>query len=278
MKSHLTVPEVSTALLLGALAAGCGSSARPADPDVPLCDGRDGLTLRVSVESGGLEQLGGAVRVENGYPSFAVDGQCRYYISGGWQGERMGRDLGWRQGALDASSMLALERVAGWDDLSLAIGDCRGPQVSDGSSLFIGNTRSALMCSRAGDADDVFYAVRAVALGLWERGLPLDQGLHINAIDLGQAPEEPLYDWPSAPSLTDLLPDTPAYEVRALVAASEASPLRELREHYLRDVPAMSYRGGNGIFVTDGESKTTIFMRDALPYEDERGLWPRLGE
>jgi hypothetical protein len=52
-----------------------------------------------------------------------------------------------------------------------------------------------------------------------------------------------------------------------------------MRERYIRDLGALSPgRGGNGIFVSDGESTTTLFMRDALPYEDESGLWPRPGE
>ena len=33
-----------------------------------------------------------------------------------------------------------------------------------------------------------------------------------------------------------------------------------------------------GIPVTDGATSATLFMRDALPYEDEHGLWRLPGE
>src|SRR5262245_20404170 len=57
----------------------------PDAPELPLCTGSARLALRVFYAGGGLAATGGTVRLENGYPSFAVDGQCRYFMSGGWQ-------------------------------------------------------------------------------------------------------------------------------------------------------------------------------------------------
>jgi hypothetical protein len=102
---------VTCSLLLG---SGCSSEAAT----VPLCDGSTNLTLRIF--HGGQSSrgyLGSGVREENGHPSFAVDGQCRYFISGGWVADQQSRDLGWREGVVSNDLRRALEARAGAEDL-----------------------------------------------------------------------------------------------------------------------------------------------------------------
>jgi hypothetical protein len=265
--------------------AGCGSEA-PAAPEVPLCDGTDALTLNVFAQGQpGRGVVGNGVRVENGFPSFAVDGQCRYFMSGGWSGagsERQASDEGWRRGMVDSELRRTLEGLAGAADLE-SEDPCR-PLVGafDVPPVVLANTRSAVICAGPGRGSMVFQAIQERAPALWMRGQPMDQDLHVVAVE-GLTPdgEQPLYDWPSALALRDYLQDQTALYVEPVgtsrrVAAADAGPLREIRERFLRDQQRISVGTVGGIQMTDGEISAAVFLRDALPYEDERGLWPPL--
>jgi len=251
--------------------------------DVPLCTGSDGLELRVFYQGGGQDATGGTVRIENGYSSFAVDGQCQYFISGGWQGVS-GRDQGWRRGRVGDGLRATLERLAGEADLA-GIDDCdRYSLVFDAPSLVIANVRSSVTtCGRPGARlTAVSDAIRERAPELWERGQPLDGDLHIVVLE-GPALVDtwPPYAWPSGLAIADYfdreqeaLGQYPPGSSRRVVA-SDAAPLRVLREQFLSDVRARPTLAPiNGIPVTDGAFVGWMFLRDALPYENERGLWP----
>jgi hypothetical protein len=266
----LTVP-----ILVG---GGCGGPAA-----VPLCDGSDRLTLRVFDEgSPGRDVIGSAVRIENGFPSFAVDGQCRYFIGGGWDaGDLTARNRGWREGTLDSSLRETLQRRAGVDDLSEI--DCNpSSTLIDAGFRVIANSRSLVAC-RGVQPRRVQAVFDAIGPRLWEQGAPLEQGLHLT-ITMGIRDGSPLtpYVWPSGLELADYIEtgsDALAGArsgISKLVAAADAAPLRALREQYLAD--AQSLQTYDGIPVTDGEVSGTMFMRDALPYENEQGLWPLPGD
>jgi hypothetical protein len=63
------------------------------------------------------------------------------------------------------------------------------------------------------------------------------------------------------------------------VLAADATPLRELRERYLSDSRINPLRYDQaGIPVTDGTLIARVFMRDALPYENDEGLLPLPGQ
>lgn len=269
-------PRKALAVLV-LVGVGCGSEAA-----VPLCDGSQGLTLRVFVSGNpGQEVLGSAVRVENGYPSFAVDGQCRYFISGGWGVNAQGRDEGWRQGMVDAALRGKLERMAGMEDLR-TLNDCGSSELIDSGPLVIANTRSSLRCTGS-QGRRVTAVFDAVDPALWAQGAPLDQALHITAWEgLGGRALEARYAWPNELALQDYFEadtnvffEEPVGNSR-LVPATDAGPLRSLRERYLSDTRGMPSL--DGIPVRDGDLSAAVFVRDALPYEDERGLWPLPGE
>jgi hypothetical protein len=78
----------------------------------------------------GRELPGLAVRVENGYGSIAIDGQCNYWIGGGWLEDQFARDEPWREGVLDKSTRDALDAVLSVADLT-PLADCSGPLISD---------------------------------------------------------------------------------------------------------------------------------------------------
>lgn len=266
-------------------AAGCGSVA-PAAPEVPLCDGSDDLTLNVFAQGQpGRGVIGNGVRVENGFPSFGVDGQCRYFMSGGWPGagsEGQASDEGWRQGMVDSELRRTLESLAGAADLGSKDPCSPLVGVADVPPVVLANTRSAVACTGEGRTAMVYQAIQERAPALWMRGQPMDQDLHVVAVE-GLSPdgEQPLYDWPSGLTLRDYLQDQTALYVEPVgmsrrVAAADAGPLREIRERFLSDQQRISAATAGGIQMTDGEISAAVFLRDALPYEDERGLWPPL--
>jgi hypothetical protein len=252
---------------------GCGSDA----PAVPLCDGSAGLTLRVFSEGGG-PYLGPAVREENGNPSFAVDGQCQYFISGNWsESGAPSNDYGWRQGSVDKDFRRTLERMIGVEDLS-TINDCNAySTLFDAPSLVVANARSSLICPAqwGRKVSAVFEAIEHSSRRLWLDGQPLDQDLHVVVWEADYRNDLPTYSWPSVLSLRDYV--VPAFDSSASkrVTAADAEPLRQLREKYLRDIRELAaHHDGGGIQVSDGEIYARLFMRDALPYENETGRWP----
>jgi hypothetical protein len=141
-----------------------------------------------------------------------------------------------------------------------------------------------LVCTGQGRGTAVFGAIQERAPALWMRAQPLDQDLHIVAVEGYSADgDPPVYDWPSELSLRDYLVDQNSLSTDLVgrsrrVAAADAGPLRDIREHFLRDSRARSGGFIGGLQMTDGEISAAVYLRDALPYEDERGLWPPLPE
>ena len=268
----------ATALLTG---AACNSDAGAPVPAVPLCDGSERLTLRVFLAGqSGHEVLGSAVRIENGFPSFAVDGRCNYFMSGGWLEDKQARDYGWRRGTVSDELRGVLEARAGADDLVSAY-DCSGPLAADASPAIVANSRSLVACpDGVGAMRAVMTAIRQRARDLWATGRSLEGDLRVTITQEHGLEPPQRYPWPRTLALVDYLePDLNAFVAEPVgrskrVAASDAAPLRAIREQYLLDTrPGILYVGA-GIPITDGETSATMFLRDALPYEDDRGILP----
>jgi hypothetical protein len=268
--------------------AACSSDAdAPTIAAVPLCDGSTNLTLRIFYGGqSGREVLGSAVRVENGFPSFAVNGQCQYFMSGGWFEDRQARDFGWRQGIVSDDLRRALEAKAGAEDLRSTYDCGRGVPIADAPPSIIANARSSLICTGGASEPvlEVFALIRQRAQELWTDARALDGALRITARQASGAEPPKWYQWPTGLALRDyfetnstVLYDEPEGQSKP-VAATAAAPLRTLREQYLRDTRPGYLYTGEGIPITDGQTIATMFMRDALPHEDERGLLPLPGD
>jgi hypothetical protein len=270
----------ATLSLLAGVSCSSDGDAPPAT--VPLCDGSANLTLRIFYGGqSGRELFGSAVRVENGFPSFAVDGQCQYFISGGWFDDLQARDFGWRQGSLVNDLRDTLEANAGVEDLRSTYDCGRAVPVADAPPAIIANARSSLICvgGTSEPVGNVFALIVRRARELWAGAQPLDGGLHVTVREASGAEPPRWYPWPTGLRLldyfetnSDILYDAPEGRSRP-VAAMDAAPLRALREEYLRDTQG-AFATGDGIPITDGETLGAMFMRDALPHENERGLWP----
>lgn len=112
----------------------------------------------------------------------------------------------------------------------------------------------------------------------------MDGGLHVSAVGaLNEADRLPmLYEWPLAAPLSQFLlePGKDGSNLampgmsKFVVDPESTRLLRALRERYLadRDAQPGRYTNWDGLKATDGVDAAFVYMRDATPYEDARGL------
>ncbi|MEO6603774.1 MAG: hypothetical protein ABIQ16_28075 [Polyangiaceae bacterium] len=229
------------------------------------------------------ELPGSAVRVENGYSSIAIDGQCKYWIGGGWLEEQFARDEAWREGVLDKATQDALDAVLTVADLT-PLADCGAQVISDDSVATIRATASSASCSK--DWGPRFSAawgvIRDRAAQLYSSGTPVAGALHVVAVEVGPFPgAAPEYAWPAGSDLASfLIGDSQAADnsvgVSKLAGSGLATALRTLRDQYIRDA-TMSPGLYPGFRVSDGARSAFLYMRDSSPYEDQHGILPFSG-
>lgn len=247
----------------------------------PLCDGAQHLRLWVLVQPGN-ELAGSEVRVENGSPFLTVDGTCNYWIGGGWADDALSRDRPLRTGKMSDADAKALEESLPLDDVT-SLADCPPPQpgVFDYGTLVIRTAMAAATCSTTGARFDAAWTtVRTTANALWANGTPMDGALHVSAAPMGaSASTTPApYAWPiAAPLSSFVLSAGDLYMTgvsRIVDDPDSAGRLRALRDQYLADRTAQPglYANWDGLAVTDQSATVFVYMRDAIPYEDARGL------
>ena len=253
-----------------------------------ICDGSASLRLRVFVEpQPALELRGSIVSVENGSPSSAVDGMCRYFI-GGWLEEKTSRDEGWRVGQVDDALKTELDASMGMEDLSTLTDCVPVAGLSDSSTLTIRNPRSTSRCRGMPGPrfSAAWQAVADRATDLWNRAKPLDQGLHVAAAETPAGPPDPTpaYPFPVGYSLDSIMldPQEAAFNTPGTskpISPADAPRFRALRDQYIADVAASPglYSNWDGQKMTDGKRTAFVYMRDVLPYEGAQGLLPFSG-
>jgi len=247
-----------------------------------LCDGTHELKLRVyNAPENARELPGSVVRIENGLPSFAVDGECNYYISGGWSEDANSRNLPWKQGKLDVSMVDQIERSFPLAELS-RLQECSPDSiVFDAARKMIESKSGAAECRIGGPRFNAAWSVIADrALELWTSGMPLTGGIWLSAYT--SEDDLPAYDWPlSEPLKIFIIPvDVPEGEYKGfssgvahLVSDPDAvNKLRAVRERYLMDSKDRPGEYFDTPKVTDGKVSVRLYMRDAIPYEDSKGL------
>ena len=232
----------------------------------------------------GRELRGSAVRIENGYQPFAIDGTCTYWLGGGWNApdDLVSRDQGWRTGKVDAAFEAALDAAIPFDDFA-ALSDC-GPLpggAADVTPRVLWSERATAGCWTTGPLfDAVWGAIETRGADLWNRGVPLDGPLHVSFVETGAQMSVPSVPWPIPTPLTSFSLDASnrddfAIGVSHLVSDTAlTAPLRALRETFITNATAHKYFPGDGLVVSDGPIVGDVFMRDAAPYEDAHGLLP----
>jgi len=262
-----------------------GGSQEAAPSDVfGLCDGTQRLRLWAFVEPGN-ELRGSLVRVENGSPFFAVDGLCSYWTSV-WTEDAQRRDREIRGGVLTASDVATLEQGVALGDIS-SLRDCGGAAgLFDYSVRAVSTPTATAECGFEGKRFDAAWSViQTVAESLWARGIAMDGALHVSAVVSAYDPSSGsamAYAWPLAMPLSDFLLDPGIDGINLIMPGTSKlvsdpdspSRLRALRERYLADRDAQPglYANWDGLKTTDGVSVAVLYMRDAIPYEDQRGL------
>jgi hypothetical protein len=276
MKSLWFLP----ALLLLMTSCG-GGGGEPVPTAEALCDGSEGLRVRIALEGGGPDAYGSYIRINHGYQVLEIDGHCSYWMNAGWGfNVPQFRDRGWRTGTLDAATAAALQSALPLADLS-RLADCVGQGVPDAPSRTVRTARSSAGCGGSGPSFDAAWAVVTVTVErLWPRSTPVDGAIRVSAREYSVPPgvHKP-YAWPLAALSPFLRANSPAPTVEAhtLVTDPESTrKLRALRETYVSEssLTAGGFPGWDGMVVSDGTITAVTFMRDALPYEDQAGNPP----
>lgn len=274
----MTLMKPSIPCLLAFLVqAGCGGTDEP----TPLCDPSDPSARRVALEARvSPERLGRgqAVLFDHGGSFLFVDDQCRYWANNPsqvWDETRSGR--------LEVEDATRLGRdlhFQAWHDLGATWTDPRGG-VFDAPVLIFDDGTDAVVCVDFCDVPDVPAEVKAmrdelpiVIQELWDRGRAIVSSVRAVAVPAEPGPGVPFVEWPLARPIADFLrTDAVGFGEGTLeddVASAQA--LEDLKTSFLR--------GDHGAFVwdalpvTSGGAYYLLYVRDALPFEDERGLVP----
>jgi hypothetical protein len=235
----------------------------------------------------GNEVRGSMVRVENGFAFLAVDGMCSYWMSGGWIGESLARDLGLRAGKLETQVQKTLEQALPLDNFA-SLDDCAPvPGLYDVSARTIWSEGSIAHCEASGNRFDAAWkTVASLAPDLWARAAPMDGPIRVSPIETSGEflSGRTAYSWPLSEPLSSFLIDeggdglkqySPGVS-KLITDPASATSLRRLREVYLAERTASPglFANWDGLKASDGKQTAFVYMRDAMPYEDERGLLP----
>lgn len=251
-------------------------------PAQKLCDGVAELKLRIFYAGqNDREPRGSIVRVENGAPSFGVDGKCHYFISGGWDTVTDVHNEPWREGQLDEDTQRAFEEAFPLADLA-ELADCQPNQVSDPSMIVFTTASSHAACLAPGPklmaAYDAFHS-RIEAL--WKNGEPMKGALWISVTQAVPGSPTTLYDWPLEQPLNTFFVPLPQAgsrvgfmngEGHAITDLDQAQKLRDIRKMFLDEQAAKTTARDHAPLVKEGMLSGFLYMRDALPYEDDHGL------
>jgi hypothetical protein len=251
--------------------------------DRNLCDGSQ--DLRLAWWRGGGGSLNSELEREIGFYYLYVRGDCRYWALT-FQKPPEVAVFETRTGVLDAEAEAALAERLGygeWDEL-VGFHDEKG--AFDVTWTFVHDGTQLIVCR--GDCPDAPEAVIEIQQAsnttfheLWSTGEPLedDAPMRIVAMDLGPdySPGgfDEVFEWTIE---LDLATVAVSYEQLMMSGVSTliddpaiAAALREFRAAHPE---AVSRFDNNLIVETQSGQYYNVYMRDALPFEDELGLIP----
>jgi hypothetical protein len=268
-----------TSLLAAAVLLVVSSSGCDDGPPPQLCDGSNGLRLHAySAPAIGRTAAGSAVEIENGSYTLVVDEGCRYYVTAPPVDGVNARFGELRTGILDPAVAQQLAAALPRGQLA-SLGDCGGVPLSDSSPLVVADLTSHAAC--AGTFGTRFRgawgAVVQVWPGLWDRGEAMTGAVRVAASPAAGGPTDVVYPWPLEQPLAPFVlgeSDLNRAGVSRLVPTpADAAAMRDLRARHDRGELGWN-PPGSGIFTSDGETGAFVYLRDALPHENENGLLP----
>lgn len=249
----------------------------------PLCDGVQHLRIAVAYVGGGPPPPGSTVRSENGYSLFAVDGTCSYFIAGGWTDAPSGTDFPVRTGKLSDADARVLEDALPLGDNGALGGGCAPAVIPDAPDRVIRTETAPDPCGQLPLSsaarmrfDAAWMTVGTIGGRLWEDGTPMDGALHVSAVPTSAASRPTVYAWPIALPLSGFVINSSDWYKsgvsRLVDDPAAARQLRALRDQYLSDQAELPGGFGGDMQATDQSITAVVYMRDAIPYEDARGL------
>jgi hypothetical protein len=210
----------------------------------------------------------GVVAVENGVACLFVDESCRYWATAS------SRQLT-RTGTLTRDQLARLNRELMTRDW-MAIRDA-GPEpvagVVDGLPSYVWRDDMVGQCG-AGCPEVVSSAIsaaRSLTAHLWAAGspLPAEAPMRWRAdVDTGSVTAFPVEEWQGVAELGGVVEPTAGVGDAPLVSGADAALLRSRLESLYATYAGLPVVA----FYTEGDIRYRVYARDALPFEDERGL------
>lgn len=188
-----------------------------------------------------------------------------------------------RSGVLDADTAADLGarlHFGAWPDLAGTWSDPRGG-VFDAPVLIFDDSTAAVVCLDLCDHPDVPAAVKAmrdelsvVTKELWERGSPVASSVRAIAVRNDPASHVPWVDWPLTRPISDFVRSGSIEYGEGVLEEDTTSvqALEELRASFLRGDHGQFF--WNMLPVESDGAYYRLYLRDTLPFEDERGLVP----
>lgn len=278
----------------GATDSGSGSGSETVDPDstggdegwAQICDGSDELRLAMVLGGGGSVE--NEIERELGFYYLYVLGTCEYFA--------LPADAGapWpdaHTGVLELDTEEQLSRALDYGHLADIAGTWDTAGLADGGTLSVSDGVHTVACY--GGCEDGPEAAQALwsELGwidvLWAEGEPMQGPMRVSVIGWADSIIDELpVQWPLSAEPWSLAVDgdtDPAPEAGDTILIEDpvdVATLRELRAQYRDDelpdgVPNALTAYGHLTFTDDGgQDVFQLWMRDALPIEDEQGLIP----
>lgn len=235
------------------------------EPPESLCGAAD-LIAMTRFAGGNVGDA--ALLYENGGSYVFVDAHCNYWVNdSAWDGTRTG--------TLDLTTAMRLGdalRLNMWPDF---YGQWHGSGYADAPSLVFDDSTRAIGCSAFCMGEHVPAVVQQmrdafplVVAELWAAGVSAPSAVRAVAFQRDEVPNVSYVEWPLARPISDFVRMDSAYG-EGVLEEDAAAVLKELRASFVR--------GDHGPFrntldVTSGGSYYEVYVRDALPFEDETGI------
>lgn len=252
----------------------------------PSLEGTRSLAFGYS-QGGGLDrhEIGSQVVSENGFEFIFINEACRYWVASRGLHGPLGET---RSGTLNADELKAIDgalNIAGWK----ALVGVHSPtvRVFDGSPLRLSIPGHTIVCADSCFGDqpvkEIFIEVRKLLVDLFSKGKPLDGPVRIAVVPLDGSIVSwnagPVA-WPLSKPLSEFVSPYEALPPGKghLIIGEEANVLRKLRGMQRMEAfaPLKDVASSIPIGVSRTDSLHALYLRDAMPIEDEAGLVPVL--
>lgn len=245
-----------------------------------LCDNSDGIRLAAQFGGSGRITPGSAVLVQNGFDFLVVDGHCRYWVQ-----ERAHGDV--REGQLSNEESIQIFgslRLDEWSSLAKTYQSslCDGPF----HSYRFGSERIVITPACHATRTDmpvefIRPAIRELITKLHFSGKPVQGAVRFTLV-LNDEAEYPRTSeafrgavrWPleSDPRALTVREAANFYGPFQLAQPPSSACLRKVATMFRVGTVGDKYAGFAPVFAPNGEL-LRLYVRDAIPIEDQNGIW-----